>query len=79
MYQIHVPVLWYRYYMVHPRQIPHVFPNVYPNPNISKKKKKLHSIFTIKHIIVPSAYGLGHGGRNSRQLVGGSRYSAAPL
>ena len=42
-------------------------------------KKKLHSIFTIKRIIVPSAYGLLHGGRSSRQLVGGSRYPAAPL
>ena len=44
-----------------------------------KKKKKLHSIFTIKRTIVPSAYGLVHGGRSSRQLVGGSRYPAAPL
>ena len=42
------------------------------------KKKKLHSIFTIKRIIVPSAYGLVHGGRSSRQLVGGGRYPAAP-
>ena len=48
-------------------------------PMMVKKKKKLHSIFTIKRIIVPSAYGLVHGGRSSRQLVGGNRYPAAPL
>ena len=44
-----------------------------------ERKKEIALNITIQRIIVPSAYGLGHGGRNSRQSVGGGPYSVAPL